>query len=125
MPKNKGKGGKNRKKGKNDALPTKRELLFAEDGQTYGMVSKMLGNCNVSLDCTDGTKRIGHIRGAMRNKIWMKVGDTVLLSLRNFQDEKADIIHVFDGDEVRMLRYYAELPGNWEEVRKWVRMMLL
>lgn len=33
MPKNKGKGGKNRRRGKNDNEDDKRELIFKEDGQ--------------------------------------------------------------------------------------------
>jgi hypothetical protein len=38
MPKNKGKGGKNRKRGKNEADDEKRELVFKEDGQEYAQV---------------------------------------------------------------------------------------
>jgi hypothetical protein len=33
MPKNKGKGGKNRRRGKNENDDVKRELIQAEDGQ--------------------------------------------------------------------------------------------
>lgn len=33
MPKNKGKGGKNRRRGKNDNDDEKRDLIFKEDGQ--------------------------------------------------------------------------------------------
>ena len=33
MPKNKGKGGKNRRRGKNENDVNKRELVFKEDGQ--------------------------------------------------------------------------------------------
>lgn len=37
MPKNKGKGGKNRRRGKNEGDGEKRELVFKEDGQgTFG-----------------------------------------------------------------------------------------
>ncbi|KAK1300160.1 hypothetical protein QJS10_CPB13g01546 [Acorus calamus] len=35
MPKKKGKGEKNRKRGKNEADDEKRELVFKEDGQEY------------------------------------------------------------------------------------------
>ena len=39
MPKNKGKGGKNRRRGKNENEGLKRELVFKEDGQEYAQVS--------------------------------------------------------------------------------------
>src|SRR5687767_2537035 len=113
MPKNKGKGGKNRKKGKNDNIPLKRELLFKDVDQEYGIVIKMLGSCNMDVECSDGVKRIAHVRGSMRKKIWVNMGDTVLLSLRDFQDGKADIIHVYNSDEVRCLHSYDELPDKW------------
>ena len=38
MPKNKGKGGKNRRRGKNENEGLKRELVFREDGQEYAQV---------------------------------------------------------------------------------------
>ncbi|TKY64018.1 Eukaryotic translation initiation factor 1A [Spatholobus suberectus] len=43
MPKNKGKGGKNRKRGKNEADDEKRELVFKEDGQEYAQVPPHAG----------------------------------------------------------------------------------
>ena len=42
MPKNKGKGGKNRRRGKNENEGVKRELVFKEDGQEYAQVSHYL-----------------------------------------------------------------------------------
>ena len=41
MPKNKGKGGKNRRRGKNENEGLKRELVFKEDGQEYAQVDKI------------------------------------------------------------------------------------
>jgi len=40
MPKNKGKGGKNRRRGKNENEGVKRELVFKEDGQEYAQVKE-------------------------------------------------------------------------------------
>jgi len=44
MPKNKGKGGKNRRRGKNESDLVKRELVFKEDGQEYAQVNDTLTN---------------------------------------------------------------------------------
>ena len=33
----------------------------------------------------DGVKRLCHIRGKMRKKVWVNVGDIVLLGLREYQ----------------------------------------
>ncbi|KAJ3194940.1 Eukaryotic translation initiation factor 1A, X-chromosomal [Entophlyctis luteolus] len=112
MPNHKGKGGKNRKKGKGEGDGDKRELLFKEEGQEYAFVTKMLGNGWVEAQCMDGEKRLGHIRGAFRKKVWINAGDLILLGLRDYQDNKADIILKYTPDEARMLKSYGELPDS-------------
>ncbi len=57
-------------RGKNENESTKRELIFKEDGQEYALVTKMLGNGWVEANCVDGTKRLAHIRGAFRKRVW-------------------------------------------------------
>jgi translation initiation factor 1A len=48
----------------------------------------------------------------MRKRVWINIGDIVLVSLREFQDSKADIIHKYTPDEARSLKAYGELPAN-------------
>ena len=112
MPKNKGKGGKNRRRGKNENEDEKRELVFKEDGQEYAQVIKMLGNGRLEAWCFDGVKRLCHIRGKLRKKVWINQGDIILLGLRDYQDGKADVILKYNPDEARNLKTYGELPEN-------------
>ncbi|CAN0897514.1 Eukaryotic translation initiation factor 1A [Linum perenne] len=112
MPKNKGKGGKNRKRGKNEADDEKRELIFKEDGQEYAQVMRMLGNGRCEATCIDGVKRLCHIRGKMHKKVWIAAGDIILVGLRDYQDDKADVILKYMPDEARLLKAYGELPEN-------------
>mmetsp|Transcript_20780 Transcript_20780/g.52327 ORF Transcript_20780/g.52327 Transcript_20780/m.52327 type:complete len:145 (-) Transcript_20780:526-960(-) len=112
MPKAKGKGGKKNKRAKGNQEFGKRELVFKEDGQEYGQVLKMLGNGRCDVQCMDGTKRLCHICGKMRKRVWVMVGDIVLVSLRDFQDEKGDIILKYNADEAKNLKAYKELPDN-------------
>ena len=58
----------------------------------YAQVLRMLGNGRLEAHCMDGTKRLCHIRGKMRKKVWVNTGDIVLVGLRDYQDEKADVI---------------------------------
>ena len=112
MPKNKGKGGKNRRRGKNENDGIKRELTLKEEGQEYAQITKMLGNGRVDASCFDGVRRIAHIRGKMRKKVWINQGDIVLVSLREFQDEQADVIVKYTPDEARALKQHGELPES-------------
>uniref|UniRef100_G1RFT2 Eukaryotic translation initiation factor 4C n=2 Tax=Catarrhini TaxID=9526 RepID=G1RFT2_NOMLE len=90
-----GKGGKNRRRGKNENESEKRELVFKEDGQEYAQVIKMLGNGRLEAMCFDGVKRLCHIRGKLRKK-----------------DNKADVILKYNADEARSLKAYGELPEH-------------
>merc|ERR1711993_2686 len=112
MPKNKGKGGKNRRRGKNENEGLKRELVFKEDGQEYAQVPKMLGNGRLEAMCFDGVKRLCHIRGKLRKKVWINQSDIVLVGLRDYQDAKADVILKYSPDEARNLKSYGEFPES-------------
>ncbi len=105
-------GGKNRRRGKNENDNEKRELVFKEDGQEYAQVVKMLGNGRLEALCFDGEKRLAHIRGKLRKKVWINQGDIILLSLRDYQDEKGDVIMKYTADEARSLKAYGELPEH-------------
>lgn len=112
MPKNMGKGGKNKKRGKNEAEDVKRELIFQEYGQEYAQVIRMLGNGRCEAMCVDGIKRLCHIRGKMHEKVWIAAGDIILVGLRDFQDDKADVILKYMADEAQKLQKYHELPDS-------------
>ncbi|KYN35969.1 Eukaryotic translation initiation factor 1A, X-chromosomal [Trachymyrmex septentrionalis] len=104
------KGGKNRRRGKNENETEKRELVFKEDGQEYAQVTKMLGNGRLEAMCFDGVKRLCHIRGKLRKKVWINQGDIILIGLRDYQDAKADVILKYTSDEARNLKTYGEFP---------------
>ena len=78
--------------------------------EEYAQVVKMLGNGRLEALCFDGEKRLAHIRGKLRKKVWINQGDIILLSLRDYQDEKGDVILKYSADEARSLKAYGELP---------------
>lgn len=97
MPKNV-KGGSKHKKMKNNSNNdeiSKDDLILKEEGQNYGKVEKLLGNCRMSILSTDNTTKIGLVRGSMRKKQWINVGDIIIYSDRDFESDKVDIIHVY------------------------------
>lgn len=101
-----------KKKHRNSAGGSSRELVFKEpDTQVYARVTKMLGNGRVTAECDDGVQRLCKIRGSMRKRDWVKVTDIVLVALRGFQDDKADLVCKYDDGEVRQLTRFGELVG--------------
>ena len=111
------KGGKNYKKSKNSGQ-TEPDFFDRQDDQLYARVIKLLGNCNVLVFCNDGKRRLCHIRGGLRKKVWLNVGDLVLISLREFGSatvggdedsasnkwERGDIINKYDSGHVGRLK---------------------
>ncbi len=94
------KGGKNYKKSKN--TPDEPAFIDAEVDQLYGRIVRNLGNSNMLVYCNDNKRRICHIRGGIRKKMWLNIGDIVLVSLRDFMKkevgefERGDIITKYD-----------------------------
>ena len=93
----------------------RRELLFAETDQTYGTVTAILGSGRFTVQCHDGRDRMGILRGKLHRRQWVRVDSTVLLGLRDFEPGKADIIHVYQHAETRLLQQYGELGPSAEQ----------
>lgn len=106
---------KNKKRGKNTKSKIegqKRDILFAEAEQTYAVVEKMLGNCRLQAKCSDGKTRLCHIRGKMKRRVWIREGSVILIGMREFEDDKADVIHCYTADEARKLISYGEITND-------------
>ena len=120
MPKNV-KGGSKHKKMKNtsnsDEITHEHLILKQGNDQDYGKVEKLLGNCRVTLLCNDKVNRIGIIRGSMRKRQWLNVGNVVIYSIRPYEKDKVDIIHVYNNNVLKMLdtRMNLNFSINGEE----------
>merc|ERR1711964_433102 len=55
---------------------------------------------------------VSHTSEASSKKVWINQGDIILLSLRDYQDEKGDVILKYSADEARSLKAYGELPES-------------
>lgn len=90
-----------------------RDLPIIDDqGQCYARAEKMLGAGRLMVLCTDGISRIGKIRGKMRRSEWIALGDIVMVSTRDFQDDKVDILcrlTPLETQKIKRLGYLEEL----------------
>ena len=105
------KGGKKHKRGKKDSFETK-ALRFKEDGQAYAQIKTCKGNCRFDVFCFDGKDRMATLCGTMRKRKFVNLNDVVLVSLRDFQDDKCDIIDVYDDNQVRALKESKEISES-------------
>ena len=119
---NKGKGGKKHRRGKNTTSEQKIDL--PDEFQFFAYVTKILGNRQVSLDyyvpkhcektnkIIDWTKysKIGNIRGKMRKRVFVNLGDIVLVTERDFDTSKVDIIEKYQPSQLSYLKSYVDIP---------------
>jgi translation initiation factor 1A len=87
--------------------------LKKTEGQEYGYIKKILGNCRFDIVCYDKKERIGHVRGKLRKRVWFVAGDVVLLSLRDFQDGMCDMIQKYQYDDVNILINNNEITESF------------
>ena len=50
----------------------------------------------------------------MKNRVWIGVGDLVLVSCWEFEDDKGDIIHKYFPEEIKDLKKHGEIPESLE-----------
>lgn len=85
MPKNL-KGGKQfKRKAKEGDVDLSAFTIDRQEGQQIARAVKLLGNRNILCYCNDNKMRVSHICGKMRGRVFVDVGDVVLISLRDFE----------------------------------------
>ena len=101
-----GKKGKKAKKIQNNEEDRKLVFKDEEQFQEYAQITKILGSGRFEVQCFDSKTRLATIRGNMRKKVWVKSGDLILVSLREYEDAKCDIIYLYKPKEVKFKEYY-------------------
>ena len=91
-------------------ITSKRALIFKVDMEEYGKVTKVLGNKRLMITLPDGTEIMGIIPGRFRKNCWIGLGDVVLVSRRDFQESKVDVVHKYEKDEPHRLLTVGEIP---------------
>ena len=105
-------GGKNQKK-KKKTQAEDRECRFKDESEEYAQIIKILGDGRFQCKCADGIERIAHVRVKMRKRIWLANGDIILVSLREFEPEKCDVVEKYKEKEVAKLKNAGEIPDSF------------
>jgi translation initiation factor 1A len=106
------KGGKKHKRNKKQDDTYEKTLRLKEEGQEYAQIIKCLGNCRFNVLCFDGKERMATMCGTMRKRRFINQDDIVLVSLRDWQDAKCDIIDNYDENLVRKMKDKGLVPDS-------------
>jgi translation initiation factor 1A len=83
----------------------RKSMLMPNRNDILGIVDKNFGYTRMLVVCQDGHKRICRVRGKMKKRNWVRVGDVVLISPWDFQyEQKGDIIFRYTQNQASWLR---------------------
>jgi len=93
-----------RKKKRKYAEEESKEIPLPDENTMLGVIEEFLGYDRARVLCADGKTRLCRIPGRLRKRMWMRVGDVVLVAPWEFQyDKRADIIYRYTSSEVQKL----------------------
>ena len=80
-------------------------LKMPAGNDVIGIAKKMLGFDRLMVSCQDGNERLCRIRGKMKRRMWIRVGDIVLVSPWETQsDIRGDVIWRYTRNQAEVLR---------------------
>ena len=81
------------------------DMVLPATTDVLGIAVKLLGFDRIMVKCQDGHERLCRIRGKMKRRVWIRVGDIVLVSPWDFQsDKRGDLIWRYTRGQAETLR---------------------
>jgi translation initiation factor 1A len=75
-----------------------------------GVVLGLMGGSRMRVACKDGHERMCRIPGKMRNRIWVREGDVVIVKPYEIEgDTKADVIWRYNPFQAKILKERGEV----------------
>lgn len=98
------KGGKHKHKSRKGFKPKSFNIddLKKINGQEYAFVKEVYSKKHYKLLCYDKVERLGCLRGKLK-KANIKNSDLLLVSIRDFQDDKCDILYHYKEEDIEKL----------------------
>lgn len=79
-------------------------------GEVMGIVLGLMGGSRMKVMCKDGKERMARIPGKMRNKIWVREGDVVIIKPYEIEgDTKGDIVWRYNPMQAKILKDRGEI----------------
>ena len=79
--------------------------------EIFAVAHKILGGARMDVICEDGKTRMARIPGSKRRRMGrIRIGDLLIISPWEIQDEKADIIYRYRNNQANLLKRKNVLP---------------
>jgi len=88
-------------------------IRIPKEGELLGLVELMLGSDKLRVQCDDGRERIVRIPGKLRKRVWIRVGDIILIQpWKVMSDRRADVIW-----------RYTKTQANWLQKKGYLKII--
>ncbi|QDA32474.1 translation initiation factor eIF-1A [Thermococcus indicus] len=106
MAYHRGRGGRSGGKKKNRQVQGDEVIRvpLPKEGQLFGVIEQALGSGWMDVRCSDGKIRRCRIPGKLKRRMWMRVGDVVIVQPWEVQtEERGDIVYRYTRTQVDWL----------------------
>ncbi|MCX8158216.1 MAG: translation initiation factor eIF-1A [Candidatus Diapherotrites archaeon] len=80
------------------------KLPKKENREIFGLLIQLHGSNQVRVLGEDGKERMCRIPGRMKKKVWLKEGDLVIIQLWETQQDRADVVWRYFGNQIEQLK---------------------
>lgn len=92
-----------------------KRIMIPKEGEVLGVIEQMLGGDRVKVKCADGSTRTCRIPGRLRKRVWLNVGDLVLIDPWIVQSNiRGDVVF-----------RYTTTQANWMKRKGYVKHILV
>jgi len=82
-----------------------------KENEMFAIVNRVLGGSRMNVQSSDGKSRMARIPGRMKRRMGrIRMGDLIIISPWDIQDEKADILYRYRKNQIRFLNRRNMLP---------------
>ncbi|MBU3905050.1 MAG: translation initiation factor eIF-1A [Nanoarchaeota archaeon] len=90
-------------------------IRMPRGNEMFAVVTSMSGNNKVIVDCEDGKTRVGRIRGKIKKRVWIRLGDLVLVEPWEVQaHERCDVFWKYTRTQANYLKRTGKIQLELE-----------
>jgi translation initiation factor 1A len=83
----------------------RRRMRLPREGEVLGVVLGLMGGSRMKVACKDGKERMCRVPGKLKNRIWVREGDVVIVKPFEIEgNKKGDVIWRYWPTQARILK---------------------
>ena len=81
-----------------------------DEGEILGIAEQLVGANRIKVICEDGKSRLCRIPGKLKKRMWIRVGDLVIIKPWEFKTDRGDVIFRYTRTQSQYLYKRQKIP---------------